>query len=91
VQFGEYLGSASRNRTRLILEPTSPISLAGLSSLGDHVDLLVGPEGGFSDSEIEAASGIGFKAVRLGPRVLRTETAGIAALAVLQALWGDLQ
>ena len=42
-------------------------------------------------TEIESAVRAGFAPVRLGPRVLRTETAGIVALAVLQALWGDLQ
>jgi 16S rRNA (uracil1498-N3)-methyltransferase len=52
--------------------------------------LLVGPEGGLADEEIAAATGAGFSALALGPRVLRTETAGIAALAALQALWGDL-
>jgi 16S rRNA (uracil1498-N3)-methyltransferase len=49
----------------------------------------VGPEGGFTDKEVEAARCAGFQAVRLGPRVLRTETAAPALLAALQALWGD--
>ena len=56
---------------------------------GGRVALLVGPEGGLTDEELEAASLLGFKPVRLGPRVLRTETAGPAALAALQALAGD--
>lgn len=54
------------------------------------VDLLVGPEGGLDDEEIRIADASGFVPVRLGPRVLRTETAGVVALAVLQARWGDL-
>jgi len=54
------------------------------------VSLLVGPEGGLSDPEIDAARRAGCTAITLGPRVLRTETAGVAALAALQALWGDL-
>jgi 16S rRNA (uracil1498-N3)-methyltransferase len=49
----------------------------------------VGPEGGFEDDEILAASAAGFTALRLGPRVLRTETAGLAAVAAMMALWGD--
>ena len=53
--------------------------------------LLIGPEGGLDDTELERAQQSGFTPVRLGPRVLRTETAGIVALTVLQALWGDLQ
>jgi 16S rRNA (uracil1498-N3)-methyltransferase len=52
--------------------------------------LLIGPEGGLDDGELERAAATGYVPVRLGPRVLRTETAGIVALTVLQALWGDL-
>jgi 16S rRNA (uracil1498-N3)-methyltransferase len=54
------------------------------------VALLVGPEGGLSESEIAAAERQGFAPLRLGPRVLRTETAPLAAISVLQYLWGDL-
>ncbi len=55
------------------------------------VALLAGPEGGFADEEVDAAVSAGFSSLRLGPRVLRTETAPLAALAVLQARWGDLR
>lgn len=55
----------------------------------ESVCLLVGPEGGFSDDEIAGAQEQGFSALCLGPRVMRTETAPIAALAVLQFHWGD--
>jgi 16S rRNA (uracil1498-N3)-methyltransferase len=51
---------------------------------------LIGPEGGLSDEEITAAKKLNFEIISLGPRVLRTETASIAALTLLQALWGDL-
>lgn len=54
------------------------------------VAVLIGPEGGFSLPEIEKARESGFQTVSLGPRILRAETAPIAALAVLQSLWGDL-
>jgi len=50
----------------------------------------VGPEGGWSEQEVRLARDGGFAAVRFGPRTLRTETAGIAALAILQNRWGDL-
>ncbi len=53
--------------------------------------MLIGPEGGFSSSECDDAAAVGFKAVSLGPRILRTETAAAAALAVAQSLWGDLR
>jgi len=52
---------------------------------------LIGAEGGLDPQEVIAAKQAGFQAVRLGPRVLRTETAGLAALAALQALWGDFR
>jgi 16S rRNA (uracil1498-N3)-methyltransferase len=52
--------------------------------------LAVGPEGGWSEQEVERAGQAGFLVVRLGPRTLRTDTAGIAALALLQSAWGDL-
>jgi 16S rRNA (uracil1498-N3)-methyltransferase len=57
---------------------------------GDRAALIVGPEGGLAESEIVQAAQAGFLAVRLGPRVLRTETAGLAALAALQATSGDM-
>ena len=52
--------------------------------------LLVGPEGGFSEQEYDDASVAGFASVSLGPRILRTETAAVAAIAIAQSLWGDL-
>lgn len=54
------------------------------------VTLLIGPEGGLSEAEIVAAQNCGFTPLLLGPRVLRTETAPLAALAIMQNLWGDL-
>ena len=51
---------------------------------------LTGPEGGWDDAEIEAARAAGFTTVGLGPRILRAETAAVAALTALQVLWGDL-
>jgi 16S rRNA (uracil1498-N3)-methyltransferase len=55
------------------------------------VCLLIGPEGGFSETEYEDARVAGFDAVSLGPRVLRTETAALTAIALAQSQWGDLQ
>ena len=53
--------------------------------------LAIGPEGGFSERELESARKAGVRAVSFGPRVLRTEPAGMAALAAMQALWGDMR
>jgi len=74
----------------LILTPAAATPLAGLEAPQTKVCVLIGPEGGFSDTEYEDASVCGFASVSLGPRVLRTESAAIATLAVLQSLWGDL-
>ncbi len=54
------------------------------------VALLIGPEGGLTEAEVELALGAGFRPLALGPRVMRTETAPVAAQAILQHLWGDL-
>ena len=89
-ELSRYLASSTREGQRFVLSPTGPASLAGLTSMGARVELLIGPEGGLDDAELERAAASGFTPVRLGPRVLRTETAGIVALTVLQATWGDL-
>jgi len=74
----------------LILRPGAATAMATLAAPGTKVCLLIGPEGGFSETEYADAELSGFTAVSLGPRVLRTETAAIAAIAVAESLWGDL-
>jgi 16S rRNA (uracil1498-N3)-methyltransferase len=75
----------------LVLDPTATLPLtAAPVERGAGVTLLIGPEGGFSDTEVAMITDAGGLGVRLGPRVLRTETAGVAALAALQAAFGDL-
>ena len=74
----------------LVLMPGAATSLTAIDTPTTKVCLLIGPEGGFSDMEYEDASIAGFSAVSMGPRVLRTETAAVAALSVLQSRWGDL-
>ncbi len=74
----------------LILTPGATSSLASIGTPRTKICLLIGPEGGFSETEYEDAAISGFTAVSLGPRVLRTETAAVAALSVLQSRWGDL-
>ena len=82
-------GWAALPGPRLVLDAGAGSSLAPIARR-DEVDFAVGPEGGFSQAELERLGRAGVIAVRLGPRVLRTETAGPAAIAVLQALAGDL-
>jgi 16S rRNA (uracil1498-N3)-methyltransferase len=91
ITLREYLTTVRKEGMRLVLSPSAPGSLAGLASLPNKIELLIGPEGGLDDDELLLAQKAGFMPVRLGPRVLRTETAAVVALSVMQALWGDLQ
>ncbi|MDT0593462.1 16S rRNA (uracil(1498)-N(3))-methyltransferase [Glaciecola petra] len=75
---------------KLILVPGASTYLSGLTKPQNGFKLLVGPEGGFTKQEVYTAQELGFKAVNLGPRVLRTETAAAASLAILQAQHGDM-
>ncbi len=75
---------------RLFLDPGGNKSLHELSEPQGPISLLTGPEGGFTKHERDTAVKAGFIDLKLGPRVLRTETAALAALAAIQTLWGDL-
>lgn len=74
---------------RWILVPEGGERLSAMSAPTGPVSLLIGPEGGWSEAEVALARSAGCRPVALGPRVLRTETAGMAALAAMAALWGD--
>ncbi len=74
---------------KLFLSPLAQSSLRDLPSPTGPVWLVAGPEGGFEPEEAALVTDFGFTPVRLGPRVLRTETAALAAVAAMQALWGD--
>ena len=72
---------------KLVLHPVSePLASHAKPS---RLAFLIGPEGGLTDNEIDLAQAAGYQPARLGPRVLRTETAPVVALAVAQQLWGD--
>jgi len=86
----QWLARPADGALRLMLAPDATTTLDDLTP-AKHVQLLIGAEGGLDPQEVIAAQQSGFQAVRLGPRVLRTETAGLAALAALQALWGDFR
>ncbi len=86
-----WLGAKTREPdVDLILWPDATTPMASLQPPKTKVCLLIGPERGFSDIEYDDASVAGFMAVSLGPRVLRTETAAIAAVAIAESMWGDL-
>lgn len=86
-----WLGQPDSFALKLMLSPTAGRTLHELPVPEGEICLLIGCEGGFSPQEEGAAGLRGFTPVRLGPRVLRTETAALAALASMQTLWGDFQ
>jgi 16S rRNA (uracil1498-N3)-methyltransferase len=90
MDLADWLGTLARNadEARVMLSPGAALSLRELPA-PPAVLLLVGPEGGLDPDEQHTAASCGFHAVRLGPRILRTETAALAAVAAMHALWGD--
>jgi 16S rRNA (uracil1498-N3)-methyltransferase len=85
----EWLHSRPDKETRLVLDPAADQSLTDITPT-PNITILIGPEGGLEDDEIKKAVTNGFIRVKLGPRILRTETAALAILAATQTLWGDL-
>ncbi|MFA7386210.1 MAG: 16S rRNA (uracil(1498)-N(3))-methyltransferase [Thiohalobacteraceae bacterium] len=86
----QWLTTRLRSDRGLFLDPEGDVNVSGLNPPIEALSLLVGPEGGLSPAERELAVSAGFQRLRLGPRVLRTETAALTALAALQGIWGDL-
>ena len=82
-------GGITAAATHIILDPEAGRSIGNVVKPGSAVALLTGPEGGFSDTEVSAARAAGFVGVSLGPRILRSDTAPLAALSVAQYLAGD--
>lgn len=87
--FHEWLAVTDNSATRLMLQPDSDETLNSINRPDGKIVLLVGPEGGLTEKERELAGAAGFIGIRLGPRILRTETAALVAIAGLQTLWGD--
>lgn len=81
--------ASSAHVTRLTLDPLADKKLADLPKPTGEIQLLIGAEGGLSTNEIGLAAQHGFIGVQLGKRILRTETAPLAAIASMQTLWGD--
>ena len=88
LSLSNWLGTQPKARL-LFLSPLADAKLADLQAPAGVDCLVAGPEGGFESDEIAALFAAGATPVRLGPRVLRTETAALAALAAIQTLWGD--
>lgn len=90
VTLAQFLATRNTADARLVLSPTSPVKMLEVQRAARELKLLVGPEGGLTEQEERAAIDAGWCALGLGPRVLRTETAAIAAVTAAQLLYGDL-
>ncbi|HSH86341.1 MAG TPA: 16S rRNA (uracil(1498)-N(3))-methyltransferase [Methylophilus sp.] len=84
--FGQHETQSSLS---ILLNPVGASQLAQLAKPDSHINILIGPEGGLSPAEIALASQHHFQSIVLGPRILRTETAALTAIASMQTLWGD--
>ncbi|MDR3394754.1 MAG: 16S rRNA (uracil(1498)-N(3))-methyltransferase [Parasulfuritortus sp.] len=91
LDFHEWLGTVpGLVGERFLLDPEASLRLRDLAAPVETVTLLAGPEGGYDANERDAVIRAGFTRLSLGPRILRTETAALAALAAMQSQWGDL-
>jgi len=97
LALNDWLGHArerdgsDRDGSDVVLRPGARKSLGELDEPRTKLCLLIGPEGGFSEREYADADTAGFGPVTMGPRILRTETAAVAAIAIAQSRWGDLK
>jgi len=89
ITMHQWLGQSS-DLDKIVLAPGSKTYLSGLSKPQKGFRIVIGPEGGLSEQEIYTATETGYTAVNIGSRILRTETAAIASLAILQSNFGDI-
>jgi 16S rRNA (uracil1498-N3)-methyltransferase len=90
TSLNKWLANHPQNNTaRILLNPIGTMRLAELVKPNSEIQLLIGAEGGLSPNEIDMAGTNGFQSVILGPRILRTETAALAAIASMHTVWGD--
>lgn len=91
ARFDDWLTGLPASGARLMLQPgaTATLQTIGERPQDGNATVLIGPEGGLSERERDVARQNGFESVSMGPRILRTETAAMASLAVLQSRWGD--
>ncbi len=89
IPFDDWL-ELKHNGLKLLMNHLGDLGISETSPRDQHIVLLIGPEGGLSEDEICVAEASGYTSVSMGPRILRTETAPVAALSILQSLWGDM-
>jgi len=86
----QWLGNnPAANNTRILLNPIGAVRLNEIAKPTGEIQLLIGAEGGLSQEEIDLATAHSFQSIVLGPRILRTETAALTAIAAMQLAWGD--
>ena len=91
VELHDWLAQRTPAHAGVVLAPAASRGIAEVSIPPHGVDVLIGPEGGLRDDETEAATRAGLVPVRMGPRIMRTETAVAAALAAINTVWGDFR
>jgi 16S rRNA (uracil1498-N3)-methyltransferase len=91
MSLGAALAEIPPDATRLLLDAHTGVGLDASAPASGAMFVVVGPEGGFSPTDLDRLAHADFQRVRLGPRTLRAETAAVAACTLLQALWGDLR
>ena len=89
VSLSDYLRQMPRDEPHLMMSLRRATTLRHIAPAPQQLRLMIGPEGGWTPAEEQAALAAGVQTITLGKRVLRTETASLAALAVMQVLWGD--
>ncbi len=89
TELSKVVKNISSDSLKLLMSLNRPVGLNEFALPQDDITLLIGPEGGLSTEEESLAIKHGFSAISLGPRILRTETASLAAIAAMQTLWGD--
>ncbi len=89
VSYRDALAALPAADAHLLMSLNRAQSLKNIAAAPKNITFMVGPEGGWTESEEAQAFATGFQSVTLGPRVLRTETASLAAIAAMQTLWGD--
>lgn len=89
TSLAQWLGQSETAALRIMLSPGAPQSLSELQKPSGNIQMLIGAEGGLTEDEISLATTHQFTPIRLGKRILRTETAALTAISSLQTLWGD--
>jgi len=91
VLFSDWVTNNDKNSLGLMLAPAADTHINQINFSNQNINLLIGPEGGLSNNEISLSRQYGITGIKMGPRILRTETAAVTALSIIQYKWGDLK